>query len=138
MTVMEFLKAQFARQREYDISCNRVYTDPWKNLWPIVEKLNELGIFEDNNYYLTHMDFEPRNVMVDIVDDSTARLSAILDWDEAVFAPAFVNCKPPSWLWDFEGEVDEIIPDKGMVRIITTIFGRPTPLELEYWQIEKM
>jgi len=25
-----------------------------------------------------------------------------------------------------------------MVRIITTIFGRPTPLELEYWQIEKI
>ena len=39
---------------------------------------------------------------------------------------------------NFEGEVDEVIPDKGMVRIITTIFGRPTPLELEYWQIEKM
>jgi transcriptional antiterminator NusG len=39
---------------------------------------------------------------------------------------------------NFEGEVDEVIPDKGMVRIVTTIFGRPTPLELEYWQIEKM
>ena len=39
---------------------------------------------------------------------------------------------------NFEGEVDEVIPDKGMVRIITTIFGRPTPLELEYWQIEKL
>jgi transcription termination/antitermination protein NusG len=39
---------------------------------------------------------------------------------------------------NFEGEVEEIILDKGMVRIITTIFGRPTPLELEYWQIEKM
>ncbi len=39
---------------------------------------------------------------------------------------------------NFEGNVDEVIPDKGMVRIITTIFGRPTPLELEYWQIEKM
>jgi transcriptional antiterminator NusG len=39
---------------------------------------------------------------------------------------------------NFEGEVDEIIPDKGMVRVITTIFGRPTPLELEYWQIEKL
>jgi transcriptional antiterminator NusG len=39
---------------------------------------------------------------------------------------------------NFEGEVDEIIPDKGTVRIITTIFGRPTPLELEYWQIEKI
>ena len=39
---------------------------------------------------------------------------------------------------NFEGEVDEILPDKGQVRIITTIFGRPTPLELEYWQIEKV
>jgi transcriptional antiterminator NusG len=37
-----------------------------------------------------------------------------------------------------EGEVEDIIPDKGMVRIITTIFGRPTPLELEYWKIEKI
>lgn len=39
---------------------------------------------------------------------------------------------------NFEGEVDEVIPDKGMVRIITTIFGRPTPLEVEAWQLEKI
>jgi transcription termination/antitermination protein NusG len=39
---------------------------------------------------------------------------------------------------NFEGGVDEILADKGMVRIIATIFGRPTPLELEYWQIEKV
>lgn len=39
---------------------------------------------------------------------------------------------------NFEGEVDEIFSDKGLVRIVTTIFGRPTPLELEYWQIERM
>ncbi len=37
----------------------------------------------------------------------------------------------------FEGTVDEIFPDKGMVRVIVTIFGRATPLELEYWQLEK-
>ena len=45
---------------------------------------------------------------------------------------------PTAPFMNFEGEVDEVIPDKGMVRIITTIFGRPTPLELEYWQIEKV
>ena len=39
---------------------------------------------------------------------------------------------------NFEGEVDEILPDKGSVRIITTIFGRSTPLEVEHWQIEKV
>ncbi|MFT3786697.1 MAG: transcription termination/antitermination protein NusG [Tepidisphaeraceae bacterium] len=39
---------------------------------------------------------------------------------------------------NYEGEVDEILQDQGKVRIITTIFGRPTPLELEYWHIEKL
>lgn len=39
---------------------------------------------------------------------------------------------------NFEGEVDEVFPDDGRVRILTTIFGRPTPLELEFWQIEKL
>jgi transcriptional antiterminator NusG len=39
---------------------------------------------------------------------------------------------------NFEGEVDEILQDQGKVRIITTIFGRPTPLELQYWEIEKL
>jgi transcriptional antiterminator NusG len=38
---------------------------------------------------------------------------------------------------NFEGQVEEILADQGKVRIITSIFGRPTPLELEYWQIEK-
>ncbi len=37
---------------------------------------------------------------------------------------------------NFEGEIDEVMPDKGQVRVIVSIFGRPTPIELEYWQIE--
>ncbi len=37
---------------------------------------------------------------------------------------------------NFEGEIDEVFPDKGQVRVIVTIFGRPTPIELEYWQVE--
>jgi transcriptional antiterminator NusG len=38
---------------------------------------------------------------------------------------------------NFEGSVDEVIADKGTIKILATIFGRPTTLELEYWQIEK-
>ncbi|KAF1842801.1 uncharacterized protein K460DRAFT_289421 [Cucurbitaria berberidis CBS 394.84] len=64
------------------------------------------GIFKDVTYSLAHMDFEPRNILIDITSPGTAHLSAILDWDEAVFAPSFVNCRPPSWLWDFEGDED--------------------------------
>jgi len=34
-----------------------------------------------------------------------------------------------------EGVVDEVDLEKGLVRVILTIFGRPTPVELEYWQV---
>ncbi len=38
---------------------------------------------------------------------------------------------------NMEGTVDELLPDQGKVRVIVTIFGRATPLEIEYWQIER-
>ncbi|MCL2700480.1 MAG: transcription termination/antitermination protein NusG [Phycisphaerae bacterium] len=38
---------------------------------------------------------------------------------------------------NFEGFVDEVLPDKGQVRVMVTIFGRATPVELEFWQVEK-
>jgi transcriptional antiterminator NusG len=39
---------------------------------------------------------------------------------------------------NFEGAVDEINAQKGTVRVIVTIFGRPTPIEIEYWQVEQL
>jgi len=39
---------------------------------------------------------------------------------------------------NFDGTVDEVFPAKGKVRVIVTIFGRPTPCDLEYWQVEKI
>ncbi len=38
---------------------------------------------------------------------------------------------------NYEGTVDEVMPDKGKVRVLVTIFGRQAPVELEYWQIAK-
>jgi transcriptional antiterminator NusG len=37
----------------------------------------------------------------------------------------------------YEGTVDELLPDKGLVRVLVTIFGRQAPIEIEEWQIAK-
>lgn len=39
---------------------------------------------------------------------------------------------------NYEGTVDELLPDKGLVRVLVTIFGRQAPIELEEWQISKI
>ncbi len=38
---------------------------------------------------------------------------------------------------NYEGSVDELLPEKGLVRVLVTIFGRQAPIELEEWQIKK-
>jgi len=37
---------------------------------------------------------------------------------------------------NFDGVVEEVNPEKGLVKVVVTIFGRATPVELEYWEVE--
>ena len=39
---------------------------------------------------------------------------------------------------DFEGDITEVYPDKSKLRATVSIFGRETPVELEYKQIQKI
>ena len=38
---------------------------------------------------------------------------------------------------NFSGVIEEIEPERGKLKITVNIFGRNTPVELEYWQVEK-
>jgi transcriptional antiterminator NusG len=39
---------------------------------------------------------------------------------------------------DFEGKVDDVNQEKGKVRVLVSIFGRETPVELDFLQIERL
>jgi transcriptional antiterminator NusG len=36
---------------------------------------------------------------------------------------------------DFSGTIEEVLPDKGKVRVSVSLFGRPTTVELDYLQL---
>jgi transcriptional antiterminator NusG len=38
---------------------------------------------------------------------------------------------------NFSGVVDEVNPDRSTLRVLVTIFGRATPVELDFLQVEK-
>jgi transcription termination/antitermination protein NusG len=102
-------------------------------VWFVIKETEGVGDFIGSNGKPTPMSPKDQEKMLDASEKADEPTSVAAEFKKGdkikVNNGAFQN---------FEGEVDEVIPDKGMVRIITTIFGRPTPLELEYWQIEKI
>ena len=104
-----------------------------EKVWFLIKETDGVGDFIGSNGKPTPMSPKDQAKMLEEAerpDDQPSLKTEYKKGDKIkVTDGAFIN---------FEGEVDEIMSDKGMVRIVTTIFGRPTPLELEYWQIEKL
>jgi transcription termination/antitermination protein NusG len=39
---------------------------------------------------------------------------------------------------NFQGVVEDTNPERGRMKVIVPVFGRPTPVELEYYQVERL
>lgn len=102
-------------------------------VWFTIKETEGVGDFIGSNGKPTPMSPKDQAQMVEAAEKPDSEVTSDIKYAKGdkvkVTNGAFMN---------FEGEVDEVVSDKGMIRIITTIFGRPTPLELEYWQIERL
>lgn len=105
-TILDFFKCQIGRWRAVDVARNAAMVDRTVGLWDsmlqVVEEMNDLDMFKTTTHCLCHVDLHPRNIMAKIHPDGSVKVTGILDWDEAVVAPKFVNCEPPGWLWGFD------------------------------------
>ena len=117
-----FFKTVFGKWRAYTLDDDDTETELFKELLETVCDMDNMGVFPTDMHCLCHVDLHSRNVMAAVQPDDTIKITAVLDWDEAVFAPKFVNCQPPWWLWKEYG--DERLDENGFE---TWPYELPTP-----------
>jgi len=63
------------------------------------------GAFKDKSYpiVLNHWDFEPRNIMVEKIDNAWS-ICGVIDWDDSLAMPRPLARRAPDWIWDFDYE----------------------------------
>ena len=101
-TPEEWFGTQFGRWLAHELLENPaqiLYWDYQYQFVQVTKQMDSLDILGDGYNCLCHFDLAARNIMVQILADGSLTISGILDWDSAAFAPKFVSCAPPSWLW---------------------------------------
>ncbi len=103
--------------------------------WFMVRETPGIGDFTGSAGKPTPM--EPRDVerilrssklLVDVVDPNVKTAIPFKKGDRVRVKEGYFQ--------NFEGDVESIDQAHGRVTVMITIFGRPTPVEIEHWQIE--
>ena len=107
-----FMAAQFGRWKALELRCDPAsirWSDSYDRLATMMAQMHALGFLGNDENCVCHLDLlgSPRNIMADIKPDGSLSITGVLDWDSAVFAPRFVGCAPPMWLWAWNEEDDE-------------------------------
>lgn len=108
-TPLEWFGTQFGRWLADELLANPaqiLYWDYQIRFVEVAKQMDSLGVFGDGQNYLCHFDLAARNILVGISPNGSLTISGIVDWDSAAFAPKFVSCAPPSWLWANQNNYD--------------------------------
>jgi len=100
--------------------------------WFVIKETMGVGDFIGSDNKPSPMGIHDAEKMLAVVETAKEQPSLSIDFKQGdqvkIREGPFEN---------FEGRVEEVNSQKGTVKVIVTVFGRATELELEYWQIEK-
>jgi len=104
-----------------------------EHAWFIIKETMGVGDFIGSDNKPVSMSPEDVEKMLTVVERAKEEPSISIDFKKGdqikIKEGPFEN---------FEGSVEEVNTQQGRVKVIVTVFGRATELELEYWQIEKI
>ncbi len=101
---------QFGRWLAHELLDNPsqiLYWDYQFQFVQVAKQMDALDVLGNGENCLCHFDLAARNVLVQILPNGSLSISGVVDWDSAAFAPKFVSCAPPSWLWTNQEYYDE-------------------------------
>lgn len=81
----------------------------------VVSEMDAARYFKesDGHFALAHLDLEPRSILVDQGSPPERPIiTGILEWDTAVLSPAFMTCKPPTWIRNWKPDDEERYANK--------------------------
>ena len=108
-STLMFLATQFGRWRAVELRREPqgiLYWDFMHRLMDAASQMDRVCCLGDDTNCLAHLDLAARNTMVEFPTDGSLKVTGVLDWDSAVFAPKFMSCAPPFWLWADEDDTE--------------------------------
>ena len=114
-STFRFLITQFGRWMADELGQRPDGIYNWDFMYRLAEvagQMNKMCILGDDINCLAHLDLAGRNIMVDFHPGEPIKITGYLDWDSAVFAPRFVSCAPPWWLWQDDDDATDYQEDE--------------------------
>ena len=101
--------------------------------WQLVKKSNKVSCFVGNDHRPVPLSDLEAVKMLKKSDDKMEYIESTLNYEVGEQVKV---CDGP--FASFNGIVEEVDEDKSKLKISVSIFGRSTPVELDYAQVEKM
>ena len=103
-----------------------------EDTWHLVKDTNKIVGFVGDEATPLPMSEEEVERLLEQMQEGSATLAASQQFEEG----DTVKVTDGPFL-DFTGTVEEVRPEKAKLRVLISIFGRATPVELEFYQVEK-